>query len=127
VYRYKAWCTKIMSAADDDSDDESYRDDQSECPSDASDLSIELLDDPAGNLDDLSAFVDHSEEESVVDDDQWRAVPFSGEVELHYDDVDETLMEKMKSQIKFIKNKVDDAMKNFHEDDLQRMSEYTQL
>jgi len=64
-YRYKSCCcTKIMSAAD----DESYRDDQSECPSDASDLSIELLDDPAGNLDDLSAFVDHSEEELVVDD-----------------------------------------------------------
>jgi len=117
-----------MSAAD-DSDDESQ---QSECPSMSSDLSIELLED--GELavfDELSGLIQplpaEDEPADDVDDEQWRAAPFSGKVQLHYDDVDETLMDKMKSQVKLISHNVDNCEKNFHEDDHSRMTDNVKL
>jgi len=99
----------------------------SEAPSLAS-LAEEDLPEPEAELEglDVDSYDEGDHEQGADPSIEWTA-EVSTNVKLHYDDVDDELLVKMKQQIAYINRKIEGAKRNYQEDDLQRMSDYTQI
>ena len=106
---------------------ESSNDNSTYCPpsvcSDVSDDSLEWDNDLAdqyyvGPNGDLADDEDY---------DQWMEVPFECKVHLHYDGVDDLLMDRSKKQIPVVRSNNAQARKNLTEDDHARMSPNTKM
>ena len=100
----------------------------SEAPSLASDKEEEPDEDLAGF--ELEHCLELDVDDVLQEDDasaEWTAKAFSGTVHLHYDDVDDMLLAKMKQQVAYIKANVTVAENNLQQDDLDRMTEHVKM
>ena len=108
-------------------------DDDSSWASEAPSLASEKEEEPEDDLASFEPEDDLQEDDDALPEDEddasaeWTARAFSGAVHLHYDDVDDMLLVKMKQQLAYIRANVAVAENNLQQDDLDQMTEHVKM